>query len=234
MSVPTPTGAPAATAAPAPVAALPQGGPPRPATGFFHPRWVLLAGVWYMPAAIVGFAIHYYFSLGTCQLGMLNALCLLDIMPAPGQAALMLLGFIITLFIASTYGRSQDPDRMGGQPAGFASLLWRMTEYQRVRPLAWTLAALIALGLALEVIRGQLDGVTLALGGIALGICLRCATYHPRRLARARVVVGADGVAREESPEQLAHEESLRREASFWSVARNTPPFSWIFRTRHQ
>ncbi|HEU0026030.1 MAG TPA: hypothetical protein VFQ25_02860 [Ktedonobacterales bacterium] len=199
MSVPAPTGAPAATAAPAPVAGHSRGGPTRPATGFFHPRWLLLAGVWYMPAAIAGFGIHHYFTERTCQLDMLNALCWLDVMAAPGQVALMLAGFVITLFVASTYGRSHDLDRTGAQPAGFTWLMWRMTDYQRVRPLTWALAAVVALGLALEVIRGQLDGVTLALGLIALGVCLRCAAYHPRRPEQPHVV-GADSVAREDTP----------------------------------
>ncbi len=225
MSAPAPAGAQPAPATPASVAGLPQGRPQRPATGFFHPRWVLLAGVWYMPAAIAGFAIHYFYSLGTCQLGMFNALCLLDVMPEPAQAALMLAGFAATLFIAATYGRARDLDRMGGQATGFAGLMWRMTEYQRVRPLAWALTGLVGLGLLVEVVRSQLDGVTLTLGLIALGVCLRCASYHPRLPARSRAV-GVDGVASEESPRRVAHEESPRREVSFRSVARNTPPIS--------
>jgi hypothetical protein len=192
-----------------------------------------------MPAAIAGFAIHYYFTRVTCSLGMLNPLCNLDTMAAPWQLALMLAGFAVTLFIAAAYGRSREEVFLSSRasPArrvyasGFTRLMCDMAEYQHARPLAWTIAALVGLGLVWEVYHHQLDGVTLALGLIALGVCLRCASYHPRR---ARLAAGADGDARDDGPEQIAHERSIGNEARFWSVARNTPPLSWIARTRRQ
>lgn len=208
-------------------------------TGALDPRWVLLAGVWYMPAAIVGFGLHYYFSHVACQLGMLNALCNLDIMAAPGQVALMLLGFAVTLFIAASYGRGHEetflssraapPRRIYASP--FTRLMCDLAEYQRARPLAWTISGLVAAGLALELLRGQLDSVTLTLGAIALAVALRCATFQasrPRLLAQAAGAVPADG------SEQTAYERSFGTEATFWAAARDTPPLSWIAGWRRQ
>jgi hypothetical protein len=236
MTAPAPGGAPAGPGGQA-SRTVPLDRAPRHATGFFDPRWVLLAGVWYMPAAIVGFGVHYYYSVGVCQLGMLNALCMLDVMPAPAQAALMLAGFVVALVVAVRYGHSNewvflseltsapDPAQARGSArtspqaranlSAFTRLMRDVLEFQRVRPLAWALAALVALGLALELLRGQLDGVTVALGLIALVVTLRCASYRPRRPAEPQRA--AAGVAAEQPA-------AAQPADAGWAVVGETPP----------
>lgn len=235
MTVPTRPEAPAHTAT-APEQAAAPAHAPRMRTGFFHPRWALLATMCYMPLALVGFAAHYYFTTAVqCNLGIAQALCTLDVQAAAVQVTLMLFAFALVYFAVASYGRGHEKESPVSDSASLASFAWRITEFQRVRPLAWIISALLVLGLLVEVARGRLDAVTLTLSLIALFTLVRGATYHPRRPATATGAT-SDGqpAGQSDTPAQTAHERSLGREASFWNVARNTPPLVWIFRTGHQ
>ena len=201
------------------------GGAPQMPTGFFYPRWVLLGTMAVIPVVLVGYAVHYYYSTrAVCSLGSLQSLCSLDLIPDWAKFVVAVVGYILALFIAATYGRTLGSERDLAEQEGIARLVAQLTEFQRVRLLSRTLAALLALGLALDFLLGDLDGMTAGLACIALFACLRAGSYRPRR---ATVTQGTDA-------EQVEHERQLGQQSRFWNVARNTPPLNYIFRTRHR
>lgn len=202
------------------------GGGPRMPTGFFYPRWVLLGTMVVIPIALAGYAVNYYYSTqAVCSLGSLQSLCSLDLIPDWAKFAVAVVGYVLALFFAATYGRTLGAESDMGRHEGFAGLVVRLTEFQRVRLLTRTLAALLALGLVADFLLGRLDGMTAALTCITLFACLRAGFYRPRRAPAARAGVDAA---------QAEHEQQLGQQSRFWNVARNTPPFSYIFRTRHR
>lgn len=202
------------------------GGAPQMPTGFFYPRWVLLGTMVVIAVALVGYAVHYYYSArAVCSLGSLQSLCSLDLIPDWAKFVVAVVGYLLALWIAATYGRTLGPESAMSEREGFARLVVRLTEYQRVRLLTRIIAALLALGLALDFLLGRLDGMTAALTCITLFACLRAGFYRPRRAPAAREGVDAA---------QAEHEQQLGQQSRFWSVARNTPPLSYIFRTRHR
>lgn len=161
---------------------------PQPHPTTFHPRWVMLAALALMSVVLVGIWVRGYYSGHACGLGSLQFLCGLDLLPGIIQVLGILALAEVALGLVRGIGRAYDPDRLAAEATGPRAMLWRLTEYPRVRTLAWILAAIIAVGLVIDALGARLDVATVMVSVIALYATLRCATYRPPRL-RARLTL---------------------------------------------
>ncbi len=149
--------------------------PPVPTRNFWHPRWPLLAAIFFTPATLIGYAVKIYYLPHVCTFG---SICHLDTLPGIDQVGLIWLGYLLLWALSFLLGRKLDGP-IPPRPYTVAAALHAMSRYQPVRGLLAVLGIAALLGIAAAIYAGNVDPAGFAMAAIVIFVAARIVTYTP-------------------------------------------------------
>jgi hypothetical protein len=147
----------------------------------WHPRWPLLAGIIYTPAALIGYGFKVYYLSPQSQACAFGQLCYIETLPSSEQVALIWLGFLVLWTLVYLLGRKALGGPIPPRPYTLAGRLYAVSQFQPARHILGIFGLAALAGIVVATVERQTDPAGFAMAAIVIFVAARVLAYGPPR-----------------------------------------------------